>query len=155
MRTPVRLAAAAAFIAACWAFAPPPAGAEEVVAGGGATFAGAEQAEALLRAANHPFRTRADLVPRELPEGCVWLAAYSSDDAGVILEAFAFMDVVAAENYVTNRNADFDAMDVKREHAIVNNGSLVLVAWFNETGDDQRDARACGVMNEFAAAFVQ
>jgi hypothetical protein len=154
MKTSVTLAAGAALIAACWALAPP-ARAEEVVAGGGATFAGAEQAEALLRAANLPFRTRADLVPRQFPEGCVWLAAYTSDDAGVILETFAFMDVVGAENYVTNRNADFDAMDVKREHLIVNNGSLVLVAWFNETGDDQRDARACGVMNEFAAAFVK
>lgn len=127
---------------------PPPAVA------GGATYPGAVRAEALLRGAKIPFRPRDDLIPREFPEGCEWLAAYSSSDSDVTLEAFAFTDVVKAENYVTNRNADFDVMDVEQEHMIVNNGNLVLVAWFTTTLDGDLNMKRHGDMGAFANAFA-
>ena len=122
---------------------------------GGITNPDATRAEALLTGAGIPFAVRNDLIPTTFPSGCFWLAVYGTAAPEVVLEAFAFTDVGAAEDYVTNRNADFETGPSKQSHMIVNNGSLVLVARFAETGDDRSDARAYSIMSDFAAAFVR
>ena len=167
MKNPVSLAAVVTLLVSFAVLAPscakgkeaaPPAAAvmpAPPATAAGAVFEGAVRAESLLRGAGIPFRTRDDLIPREFPEGCVWLATYSSSDADLLLEAFAFTDVIKAEDYVTNRNADFDVMDIDEEHMIVNNGALVLVAWYTMTLDGDLNMKCHGEMGAFAAAFVK
>ena len=120
-------------------------------AGGGATFEGAARVEALLRAAGVPYHDRYDLYPSAFLDGCVWLAVYESDPPAVVLETFIFQDVKAAEDYVTNRHADFSAAGGDVERMLVNNGAAVLVAWYKAgPGDDGK----MGAMQAFAGAFA-
>lgn len=113
-------------------------------------FPEAARAEALLKSAGIPIVNRGDLT-REFPEGCVWLAVYSSTEPEVMLEAYAFADESSAREYGAERNAQLLAMDVLREFAVATNGALLLVAYYDpaEDADAQKEA-----LEKFVDAFA-
>lgn len=113
-------------------------------------FPEAARAETLLKSAGIPIENRGDLT-REFPEGCVWLAVYSSAGPEVILEAYAFADDAAAREYGAERNGQLLAMDDLREFAVATNGALLLVAYYDpvEDADAKKDA-----LTRFVDAFA-
>jgi len=117
---------------------------------GGATFAGAERAEALLRGAGVPFKTRDDLIPPAFPEGCGWIAAYATDNPQVILETYAFADAAGAATYARARRTQLDALDGARG-GTATNGTLVLAARYSLT---PANAGAQEVLSKFLTAFA-